>query len=252
MKRNALSILLFLVLTGCSDKSAREYALELSSLLDEYSKRVDHLIAGENARYREEAQALDAASNDAALQTLAAERRRIVTKQYLDGLLNGSADPVRLLTSALPEYAERDHNTTRVLYAKASEAYLAHLSAMQPLAADKAKINVVRAAFKDLAKEPNVLELAGQFKKFGDDLKGSLEYERCVDLDAQAVAIAASVAEIAAKINALPAGTPARLALEESRNGMNAELAAVTAQRDKTGRFKNGQCTRPATGGTTP
>lgn len=245
MKRNSPAVLLFLLLTGCSDKTAREYAVELTKLLDEYSKRVDHLIVGETARYRDEAKALEAATNEAALDALTSERRKVVTKQYLDGLINGSADAARLLTSALPEYAERDYNTTRDIYTKLNDAYTAHLSAIQPLAADKAKIGVVRAAFASLAKEPNMLELAGQFKKFGDDLKDNLDYERCVDLKAQAETIAAAVTDITTKINALAVGTPARLALEETRNGMQAELTTVTAQRDKTGRFNAGECTRP-------
>ena len=64
MKQITLTLALCLFLTGCSDKVARQYAEELTRLMDEYSKRVDHLISGETKRYREEAQALETARTE--------------------------------------------------------------------------------------------------------------------------------------------------------------------------------------------
>ena len=103
-----MTLPLCLLLAGCSDKVAREYARELTNLMDEYSKRVDHLIAAETARYREEARALEAARDEGALDKLAEDRQTLVTKQYLDGLIEGKADARTLMNSVLPDYAERD------------------------------------------------------------------------------------------------------------------------------------------------
>lgn len=246
-KSLTMTLPLCLLLAGCSDKVARECARELTNLMDEYSKRVDHLIATETARYREEARALEAARDEGALDKLAEDRQTLVTKQYLDGLIEGKADARTLMNSVLPDYAERDHNTTRNIYTKLDSAYTAHLTAMQPLAANKAKVSTLRNAFADLAKEPNVFDLATQLKTFGDDLKGNLDYERCDDLNNDVNAITADVHAITTKISGLPAGTPERLSLEEILKTTNAELLAVTGQRAKTGRYvaASNQCTRP-------
>ena len=245
MKQITLTLALCLFLTGCSDKVARQYAEELTRLMDEYSKRVDHLISGETKRYREDAQALETARTEAVLDKLSEDRRILVTRQYLDGLVDGKADADRFVNTVLLEYAERDYTATREIYTKLDTAYTAHLSAMQPLAADRAKSKILRNAFADLAKEPNVVDLATQFGKFGTDLKSNLEFERCTDLTAEVAELTSEVAKITEKKNAATAGSPERLALEAVLTSTTAELATVTAQRVSTGRFVGTQCTRP-------
>ncbi|BDC48983.1 hypothetical protein F183_A12990 [Bryobacterales bacterium F-183] len=234
-KRSALTALplLFFCLTatGCSDKVAREYAMQLSALLDEYVKKSDHLIQTENARYTAEAKELEKARSESVLDRLDQDRRALVTKRYLDGLITGREDARGFLNDAVMQYAEKDHAATKELYLKLDTAYLEHLKTRQPLEVDRAKVATLKAALDDLAKEPDAIDFATQLIQFQGALKSSLAYEQCLDLASEIDAL---------KKKKAPAGSPLLEAIA-------ADLESSLKQARATGRYNEAAntCTAP-------
>ncbi len=167
-----------LLCSSCADKEARAYAHKLAELLDKYSAQIDAKLNDEQARYVREAKGNeeDAEVDEAdRLDLLRSNGAKEAARVLKAGKTNAAAAVDRMVAT----YARVDFESTRELYAKSQDAYMAHLKGLADLSLEKAKITALKQALKELAKDPGVFAQAEAAAKFGSDLQGMVNANTC-------------------------------------------------------------------------
>lgn len=245
MNRSIPIVAACLMLTGCSEKDARDYAAKLSNLLASYSRQLDARMSGEVKRYRAEALDFETARDTDVESNLQMDRTAAAIAMIRE-LESGRLTSGKLLDTVLPEYAEKDFAETRRIYQRSDDAYLEHIKNLQDLTVETAKVRALENALAALAKEKSLLEWGGDLNAYRTQVQALLSFQACADDSAQIKTLEAAEAALTAQLAALPeAETEKRQKLTRSIEETQAGLKALRAHREGTGRFEGGECKAP-------
>ncbi len=184
MKR-LIALLLVLgsvVLSGCGDKEAREYAAKLIPVLDSYQEQLSQKIKVEQESYQELADNFEQARQADIKIRLMAERR--VRSEELGAEVAASRNPPSLLKilDEIQKYADEDFKTTKVLLQEGLDTRSKHLSDLESLEVELQKIKLLKGSLTELAKGKSGFK---QFKEATEFiLQTDVEINKllCVDL----------------------------------------------------------------------
>lgn len=188
----SLIILATIVLSGCGDKEARDYATKMIPVLDSYQEQLSQKIKAEQESYEQLANTYEDARKADIRIRLATERLR--RSEDLGAEVVKAEDPPTLseILNSLQEYATSDFETTKGLLEEQLNSRSKYLADLESLEIELKKIKSLKEALQDLAKnksdfkefkgaadallktdaEVNKL-LCGDFKKQLDELNAS-------------------------------------------------------------------------------
>lgn len=182
----ALILLSSMMLAGCGDKDAREYAGKLIPVLSGYQEQLSQKIKAERASY----EAADFRYTEAAkleITTRLESERDARSEQMADEIVSDGAPPsLTKIFAALGDYGTHDFESTQSILAAAMNSRSRYLSELESLEAEAQKIKLLKESLNELAKskKPDLK----QFKEAAVALMqgdGALSHLACGDLRKQ-------------------------------------------------------------------
>lgn len=205
MRRKAILFLLCAVTTfaGCDDKDARDYAKELTNVLDAYQEQVDTKVAAERASYKELSQVYERARQRNIQLMLENDRvessEKLATAMARADLLPRNTDVLQ----SLHDYADRDFLATREFLQVEADTMAQFLGDIEALEFESETIDELGAALKLLAKPKGHIKRLKDAAVFAQDTK--LEFDKlvCKDIDAALKAKNATLSTLRAESDVL-------------------------------------------------
>jgi len=240
MMRLVLLLSVAVLLAGCSDKQAREYAAELAKVLSSYQKQTAAKLADEQKRYVAEAKQVVRETDVLMFDTLRMNRNQAASSVVFQDLVSGRTGPEQVLRTLVPQYAQSDFEKTKALFDRADDAYLDHLRRMNDLRMEQVKIGALQDALEGLAKKPNFGDLAKNYTTFASELGSALAVEACQNAADSIEALNARSGKIQEELAKAP--SEEQSAIKERLDSVKADIAVRTKIRDATGKFRSGKC----------
>lgn len=198
MKRFIAIVLLLgsILLSGCGDKEAREYAAKLIPVLDSYQEQLSQKIKVEQESYLELADNFEEARQ--ADVKLRLGKERFVRSEELGEEVAGSKNPPSLLKllEEIQKYADEDFKVTKVLLQEGLDTRSKHLSDLESLEVELQKIKLLKESLTELAKGKSGFK---QFKEATEfTLQTNVEINKllCVDLKKELADLTAEKADL--------------------------------------------------------
>jgi len=240
MKRLALVFLLCasVCLTGCDDKDAQQYALQLVDTLDAYQAQVDRKVSAEKDSYKELAAVYERARQrniESSLEEERVERSDKLATQLLD-----ADHPLRHteILDSLRTYADQDFGATRDFLQIEADAQAQFLGDIEALEFESETIDGLRDSLKELAKPKGRLKRLRDATAFAKEAKEELDKLTCQDLTAELDALKARLTDLDKQRAEIPNDSTSKEKLEaitEEADAVRKKIAAAESE-------KKGKC----------
>lgn len=181
-------ILSLLLLTGCGDKEAREYAGKLAEVLTTYQAQVVKKIKAEQQYYQNSAQIYSTARRQEIISTLNTERLNRIDR-LADSLMQGAKLSPSEIHKLIADYAKLDFDSTRIIYEKESDDTAEYLTGVENLQLQAASINALVKALQSLSEEKGSLSQLKSVVDFAGSVKSRLNVLECEDLAREVVCL---------------------------------------------------------------
>ena len=200
MKKLIITAVVFslLVLTGCDDQNARDYAKELVGVLKSYQTEVNKKIAAEKKSYKDLAGTY-AYAKQVELQARLTTERLTRADSLTDDLIGGRTLSPSDIHKLLLDHATLEFESTREALAQESDGQAEYLASLESLDLQAQNIAQLTKALEALAKPKSDIKklkdlasAAKQFKTKFDDLECAEVAEEIACLKAQQAAIDAA------------------------------------------------------------
>jgi outer membrane murein-binding lipoprotein Lpp len=170
------------LLSGCGDKEAREYAAKLIPVLDSYQEQLSQKIKVEQDSYQELADNFEQARQDD-IKTKS-EKERFVRAEDLGVEIAGSKSPPSLLKilDEVQKYADEDFKTSKELLQEGLDTRSKHLSDLESLEVELQKIKLLKESLTELAKGKSGFKQFKEATEFVLQTDSEINKLLCVDL----------------------------------------------------------------------
>lgn len=186
MKKVAITIiaLSLLVLTGCDDQNAREYAKELVGVLKTYQVEVNKKIAAEKKSYKELSSTHAYARQVNLLTTLRTERLQRA-ESLTDALLSGEKFTPSDMHKVVLDYAKLDFESTREALVQESNGQAEYLASLETLEMQSQNISALIKALDAMAKPKSDLKKLKELGNSAKEFKNKFNDLQCDELTEQ-------------------------------------------------------------------
>ncbi len=224
-----------MLVTGCSDTVAREYAIQVSATLQKYQESVDEQIRAQLTGYGKIAKILDHAGEQDALGQLETERLESVTKLKDDLLLETPSKRLELnesrLRDALMRYARHDFETNRTSVSQELDSYKRFMAGLQDLDQESANIRILAKLLTDLSEKKGSIDRVKEARQFGQAVQANVTTLQCAGLSAEETDLTAVVKGLADKL--ATAEKEDLKPLQKARDDTNGRLLAIAEAKIK-------------------
>jgi uncharacterized protein YicC (UPF0701 family) len=170
-----------LLLSGCEQKEAREYAQRLANALKSYKVEINKKIEAEQEAGKMQAAVYSYTQRTDALLSLENDRFRRASVLAESLIAGGKLTPVGI-QGLLAEYAKLDFDTTRAIFEKDADDQAAFLTGIENLELQAQNIDALIGALEDLARPGSDIAQLKDAAAFAVKFKQKLDELRCEDL----------------------------------------------------------------------
>ena len=192
-----------LVLTGCDDQNARDYAKELVGVLKSYQTEVNKKIAAEKKSYKDLAGAHAYARQVELLTRLRTERfsrADSLTDDLIGGRMLSPSDIHKLLL----DHANLEFEATRQSLAQESDGQAEYIASLETLELQAQNIAQLTKALEALAKPKSDLKKLKELAFAAKEFKTKFDELECVEIAEQIACLKAQQATIDAATDLTP------------------------------------------------
>ncbi len=199
---SALLIFVLAFLSGCDDKTAREYAKQLEVVLKSYHEQVDRKVEAEQATYKTLASAYARADELETLDTLRLERQE-AAEQIVDDLVRreAKASPSEL-QKGLQLYGNKDFELTRKSLEQEADAKAQYLADLDSLDFESKNIDALTQVLEELSKPKGDVKRLQDLAAFVQQSKSKFDELACDDLAQRIACITGQITKLTAAMNA--------------------------------------------------
>lgn len=192
-----------LILTGCDDQNARDYAKELVGVLKSYQVEVNKKIAAERKSYKTLAGAYAYAKQvelDTRLRTERLSRADSLTDDLIGGRTLSPSDIHKLLL----DHANLEFESTRQTLAQESDGQAEYIASLEVLELQSQNIAQLTKALEALAKPKSDIKKMRELAAAAKEFKTKFDELECADIAEEIACLKAQQAAIDAATNLTP------------------------------------------------
>ena len=184
-----------LVLTGCDDQNARDYATELVGVLKSYQAEVNKKIAAEKKSYKDLAGAY-AYAKQVELQTRLRTERLSRADSLTDDIIGGRTLSPSDLHKLLLDHANLEFESTRQALAQESDGQAEYIASLETLELQAQNIAQLTKALEALAKPKSDIKKLKELASAAQAFKTKFDELECAELAEQIACLRAQQASI--------------------------------------------------------
>ena len=192
-----------LVLTGCDDENARNYAQELVGVLKSYQSEVNKKIAAEKRSYKDLA-GTHAYARQVELLTRLRTERFSRADSLTDDLIGGRTLSPSDIHKLLLDHANLEFEATRQALMQESDGQAEYLASLESLELQAQNIAQLTKALETLAKPKSDLKKLKELAAAAKELKTKFDALECAELAEQIACLKAQQATIDAATDLTP------------------------------------------------
>ncbi len=171
---------LALLLSGCSDQQARDYALKIHDILEDYQNQIKHNLDSEQLAYEKLAGIYVTEKHRDVFESLSSERisrTGALSAALVEGRIQASA-----VSEDLQKYASEDFDRVQKIYAEEMDAASSYEKALNSLTASAKKASDLSKILSELGKPPNLVQRGEALSSWAQEFQKEDSLQSCLQI----------------------------------------------------------------------